>query len=456
MNHADRLLPGERKAAFSIAALYLLRMLGLFMILPVFALYAEDLAGATPLAVGLAIGAYGLTQAALQIPFGLLSDRFGRKRVIYAGLLLFALGSVIAATADHIIGVIAGRALQGAGAIAAAVMALAADLSREEQRSKVMAVIGASIGFSFACALVLGPLLDAWIGVQGIFWLTAAMALGGVFWVWLVVPTPARSRRHRDTETVPALLRRVLRDPDLLRLDASIFLLHMLLTASFVALPLVLRDRLGLPGGDHWLLYLPAMLLSLLLMVPAIILAERKRLLRPLTLVAVALLGATELWLLSVNSVAAALVLLLVFFTAINFLEAILPSLVARFAPPDVKGTALGAYSTSQFLGAFCGGAMAGWLHGVFGLSGVFVFAAAAALVWLAVAWTLRNPRYLSSYLLNVGQINETEAQPLARRLLEVPGVAEAVVIAGDGVAYLKVDRGRLDKAALQTFSVAV
>jgi MFS family permease len=440
----------------SLAALYVLRMLGLFLILPVLALYAEHLAGATPLLIGLAIGSYGLTQAVLQIPFGMLSDRFGRKRIIVIGLLLFALGSAVAALAESIHGVIVGRALQGAGAIAGAVLALAADLTREESRTKVMAVIGASIGFSFALALVLGPILNAWIGVPGIFWLIAGLALGGIAFTLFVVPQPARSRLHRDTEAVPALFSRVVRDPQLLRLDAGIFILHMLLTASFVALPLVLRDQAGLPAAQHWQLYLPALVLGAALMVPGIILAERKQRMKPVFLGAILVLALSQLGLLlGLADLFAMAVLLVVFFAAFNILEASLPSLIARFAPPDAKGTALGIYSTSQFLGAFAGGAGGGWLHGAFGLSSVFVFTSLSALLWLAIAATMRNPQRLSSYLLNIGVVSETEAQRLARRLRQVPGVAEAVVIAADGVAYLKVDRQRLDESALHSaFSV--
>ena len=449
--NSDKLLPSERKAAFSLAALYVLRMLGLFLILPVFALYAEHLAGTTPLLVGLAIGSYGLTQACLQIPFGMLSDRFGRKRIIVIGLLIFALGSVLAASADHIGWVIMGRALQGAGAIAAAVLALAADLSREEQRTKVMAIIGISIGFSFALALVLGPVLNAWIGVPGIFWLTAVLALGGIVIVLKLVPQPSQSRLHRDTQAIPTLFNRVLRNGQLLRLDAGILILHMMLTATFVALPLVLRDELGLPASQHWYLYLPAMVIGVVLMAPLVITAERKQRLKPFFAAAIALLALAQagFTLLAPLGLPFMCLLLVIFFTGFNFLEATLPSLIAKFAPADAKGTALGVYSTSQFLGAFLGGIIAGSLHGSFGLYSVFAFCTLAALVWLALALAMNNPSYLSSQLLNIGIISEHEAQQLATRYQQVPGVAEAVVIATEGVAYLKVDRRRLDTSAL-------
>ncbi|MDX1656000.1 MAG: MFS transporter [Candidatus Competibacteraceae bacterium] len=444
----------ELRAAMALAGLFVLRMLGLFMILPVFALYAEHLAGATPLLIGLAIGIYGLTQACLQIPFGMLSDRWGRKRVILLGLVLFALGSVVAALSDTIGGVILGRALQGAGAIAAAVMALAADLTREEHRIKVMAIIGASIGLSFALAMVLGPLLDSWIGVPGIFWFTAALALGGMALVRFVIPNPAISRLHRDTSPVPELFKRVLGDEQLLRLDFGIFALHLLLTATFVVMPVALRDFAGLPAAQHWQFYLPVLVLSFLAMVPFIVVAEKRRRLKPIFLGAILLLGVTELLLSGFHDNVWTLALLVfAFFTAFNFLEASLPSLIAKMSPPDAKGTAMGIYSSSQFLGAFLGGALGGASYGAFGIQGPFVVAGLLALVWLAVAFTMKNPRYLSSYLLNVGQLDEEEARQLARRLTEVQGVAEAVVIGADGIAYLKVDRHALDEPTLLRFA---
>ena len=441
----------ETRAALSLAGIYSLRMLGLFMILPVFALYSEELEGATPALMGLAIGAYGITQALLQIPFGLLSDRVGRKPVIIAGLLIFALGSVLAASADGIFGVIAGRALQGAGAIAAAVMALTADLTREEHRVKAMAVIGMSIGLSFAVAMVAGPILNSWVGVSGIFWLTALLALGGIAVLRYVVPQPVISRVHRDAEPVPAQFAAVLRDSQLLRLDLGILVLHMILTASFVVLPLVLRDEVQLAAADHWQLYLPVLLASMVAVVPFIILAEKKRRLKPVFLAAIGILGVAEFGLYwSEDGLATVAFWLFVFYAAFNLLEASLPSLVAKMAPPDAKGTAMGFYSSSQFLGAFLGGVAGGWLHAQFGLHAVFLFCGLAAGAWLVLAATMKNPRYLASYLLHIEALDERQAQHLAGRLTAVRGVAEAVVIAGEGVAYLKVDRHALDEAELE------
>ncbi len=453
--NSERMTTRERQAAFWLAGVFSLRMLGLFMILPVFALYAEHLRGNTPVLAGLAIGVYGFSQALFQIPFGFLSDRYGRKRMIYLGLLIFAAGSVVAALADSIWGVILGRALQGGGAVSAAVMALAADLTREEHRIKVMAVIGVTIGVSFAASMILGPVLNGWIGVPGIFWLTGVLALVGIAVVRFRVPDPVESRIHRDAEPVVSQFGRVLGDGQLLRLNFGIFTLHLLLTATFVAMPLALRDA-GLASDQHWEVYLPALVFSMAAMVPFVILAEKYRRLKPVFLGAILTLALTEFGLLALHdAVLEMALLLLVFFTAFNLLEATLPSLIAKLAPPDAKGTAMGIYSSSQFLGAFAGGALGGWLRGLYGLQGVFAFATLATLAWLLVAWTMQNPRYLSNYLLNVGALDEVEARLLTLRLSEIQGVAEAVVIAAEGVAYLKVDRGALDEPALREFAAA-
>ncbi len=441
---------GERRAAGALAGIYSLRMLGLFLILPVFSLYGDRLEGATPALIGLAIGAYGITQALLQIPFGLLSDRIGRKPVIAGGLLLFALGSVVAANSHDIWGMILGRALQGSGAIAAAVMALAADLTREEHRTKAMAIIGISIGMSFSLALVAGPVVDHWIGLHGIFWLTAVLALAGIGILFLLVPNPERSSVHRDAEPVPAQFRRVLTDGQLLRLDFGILSLHSILTASFVALPLILRDHLGVPSNHHWWVYLPVMALSVVGMVPLVIQAEGKRRMKPVFVLSVVLVGIAELWLaLWHDSLASVALALFVLYVGFNVLEATLPSLISKMAPPDSKGTAMGFYSSSQFLGAFIGGAGGGALLGAFGEHGVFLFCAAVAALWALVALGMRPPRYLSSRLVPVGEVDSHQARQLAECFSQVPGVAEAVVVAEEGVAYLKVDPGALDEQAL-------
>lgn len=445
----------EVRSAASLAGIYALRMLGLFMILPVFALYADELEGATPALAGLAIGIYGMTQAALQIPFGLVSDRIGRKPVIVFGLLVFALGSVIAAGADSIQGVLVGRAMQGAGAIAAAVMALTADLIREEHRVKAMAIIGMSIGVSFAVAMILGPILNTWIGVPGIFWLTAILALAGIAVVVLLVPTPVVSRVRRDAEAIPAQFVAVLRDPQLVRLDIGILSLHAILTASFVVLPLALRDQAGLAAARHWEVYLPVLLLSMPMAIPFILQAEKHRRMKQVSIGGIVIIALAEFGLYKFHDqVISISIMLFVFYSAFNLLEAILPSLIAKMAPADSKGTAMGFYSSSQFFGAFLGGAVGGLLHGRYGLGSVFLFCALLALIWLVFAVTMKNPRYLATRLLRVGEMDAASARRLSQKITAVQGVAEAVVIGSDGVAYLKVDQHALDEDALAGFAL--
>lgn len=452
----NTMTPLERRATYSLAGIYALRMLGLFMILPVFALYAEHLKGVTPVLVGLAIGIYGLTQSIFQIPFGMLSDKFGRKPIIIIGLLIFAVGSIVAALSDSIMGVIIGRALQGSGAIAAALMALTADLTREDHRLKAMAVIGMTIGLSFAVSMILGPFLHRWIGVPGIFWLISFLALAGILLVKYVVPTPEHTRFHRDTEAVPSEFKHVLRNSQLLRLDFGILSLHMILTASFVVLPLALRDYAGLAEIHHWYVYLPVLLLGIVAMVPFVIIAENKRQMKQVFVSAILVIALSEFSLVwFYHSLLAIVAILFAFFTAFNVLEASLPSLVAKSAPPDLKGTAMGVYSSSQFFGAFLGGAMGGWLHQLYGVQGVFLFCSIVALVWFLVASTMKNPKYLSSHLVNIGDVDESNVHQIVKKLTQVAGVAEAVVIPEEGMAYLMVDLKSLDREALNKFSVA-
>ena len=446
-SHISRNLASqERRAAISLAMIYAFRMLGLFMILPVFALYADHLPGATPFMMGLALGIYGLTQAVLQIPFGMWSDRIGRKPVILIGLLIFAAGSLIAGGADSIEGIIIGRAIQGGGAIAAALMALAADLSREEHRTKMMALIGVSIGASFAVSMVLGPIVNDMIGISGIFYSTAVLALVGIGILYFFVPEPIQSHFHRDAEVETRSLSSVLKNTQLLRLDIGILTLHFVLMCVFLVLPLVLQNELAIEANDHWQIYLPVFALSLIIMVPFVIIAERKQAMKPVFVGAIVCLVVAAFILLSSQTLWMTLLALVIFFTGFNLLEASLPSLVTKTAPATQKGTAMGMYSSSQFLGAFAGGAVGGYAHQAWGISGVYVTVLIALGLWLLLALTMEKPRYLSTYLLNVKDIS-------VEQLLAVDGVIEANLIDDENesglVAYLKVNKHTLDEEKL-------
>lgn len=441
----------ERRAAFSLASLFLIRMLGLFMILPVFALYAEHLPGSSATLMGLAVGIYGLTQAIFQIPFGLASDRVGRKPMIYLGLVIFGAGSVVAATASTMEMIIAGRALQGSGAIAATVMALAADLTRDDVRMRVMGIIGMSIGLSFSLSVVVGPLLNSWIGVPGIFWTTAVLSVVGIGIVKFLVPDPVDSRRRRDTQAVPAHFKNVLKDKRLLYLNFSIFILHMILTSIFVVLAFLLRDSTGVEPDRHWMVYGVVIVLAMIVTVPIIIYAERKRKLKQVFASAVGLLAISLAVLMTAQyTLVFAMFALWLFFVAFNVLEASLPSMVARTAPADQKGTAMGVYSSCQFLGAFVGGASGGILYKEWGLTGVLIFGTVATVLWWILALCAENPNHLSNFTVTLkGQLTPEQGAMLAQRLGAVPGVAEAMVVSEEGVAYLKVDHRTLDRDAL-------
>ena len=438
------------RAASGLALVFAFRMLGMFMVLPVLATYGMDLAGATPALIGLAIGAYGLTQAIFQIPFGVISDRIGRRPVIYLGLIVFALGSVLAANSDSIWGVIAGRILQGAGAISAAVMALLSDLTREQHRTKAMAMIGMTIGLSFAVAMVVGPLLTRAFGLSGLFLATGAMALCGIVIVMFMVPRSTGTLQHRESGVAKQALLPTLRHPDLLRLDLGIFVLHAMLMSSFIALPLALVEKAGLPKEQHWWVYLTALLISFFAMIPFIIYGEKKRKMKRVLLGAVVTLMLTELFFWKFGDSLRTLVIgTVVFFTAFNLLEASLPSLISKVSPAGGKGTAMGVYSTSQFLGSALGGILGGWLFQHGGLSVVFLGGAGLAALWLAFAVTMREPPYVTSLRLPLSPEALREAG-LAERLKAVNGVTDAVIVAEEAAIYIKLDTELLDRATLE------
>ena len=386
----DRMSREERRAGLSLAAVFALRMLGLFLILPVFAIYAQHLPSGNDAAlVGAALGGYGLTQACLQIAYGAASDRFGRKPVIVFGLLVFAIGSFVAALAGDIHGVIAGRVLQGAGAISAAVTALAADLTREQHLTKVMAMIGSSIGLVFAVSMVGGPLLYVAIGMPGIFSLTGVLALLAIFVVVRIVPlAPAVARQPAWQSFLEVLANR-----QLLRLNFGVFALHLMLTAMWVLLPVELLTTGSLPVAEHWKIYLPALFVSFAVMVPAIIAAERYARLKLVFNSAIVLLIAVPAgFAFFAHDVLGLACWLTAFFIAFNILEATQPSLIARIAPPHAKGAALGVYNTTQSLGLFLGGVVGGSLAKYAGAGAVWAGSALLAIVWLLLALTMRMP----------------------------------------------------------------
>jgi MFS family permease len=450
---ADSMNPTERRASMGLASIYGLRMLGLFIILPIFSIYADKTLHADHTLTGIAIGAYGLTQAILQIPMGWASDRFGRKPVIYFSLLLFAIGSLVAAThADDIYWLIAGRAIQGAGALNAAVMALAADLTREEHRTKAMATIGITIGIAFSISMVISPLLYSQIGMNGIFVLTGALALAAMAVVAFVIPNPQITRFHTDTEASRKKIGEVLRHPQLLRMDFSIFALHAILMSVFVQVPFVLEKFAATANVEqHWKVYLPVMLIAFILMVPPIIVAEKKAKMKQVFMASIGLALLAQLALMALqSSIWGIAFALLVFFTAFNVLEATLPSLISKIAPLSAKGTAMGVYSSSQFFGAFFGAAIGGYTLAHWGGNAVFYFAITLLALWLLVALGIKPPAAVRTKMFHVAELDTARASALQHKLEQVSGVREALVVGTESMVCLKTDMQGYDEAAVE------
>jgi MFS family permease len=449
---SESMTRAEKRAASGLAAIFGLRMLGMFLILPVFALYAEDLPGGdNHTLVGLALGIYGLTQAILMIPFGMASDRIGRKKVIIFGLIVFALGSFAAAAATDIYWTIFGRALQGAGAVSAAVTAMLADLTREEHRTKAMALIGSTIGITFAISLVAGPALNRIIGVPGIFALTGILALAAIWVVKVWVPDPGASHFHADAQANPAKLVDILKNPQLARLDFGIFALHAAQMAMFVVVPVAMKNS-GLAPDQHWAVYLPVLLGSFLLMVPAIIYGEKRGQMKPVFIGAVALMLLAQLGLaFGIGHFWGIVWALFFYFVAFNLLEASLPSLISKLAPVSAKGTAMGVYNTAQALGLFFGGAVGGWLAQHQGFHAVFVFCVVLMGIWLLASLSMAAPPAIKTRMFHVGTMPADQAALLKTQLAAVSGVVEAVVMAEEGVAMLKVSIRGWDEAGVRS-----
>lgn len=442
------LLSEEWRASVSLSGVYALRMLGMFLVLPVLALYAKELPGSTPASGGLAIAVYGLTQAVFQLPLGMLSDQLGRKKVIYLGLVVFALGSFIAATAGSITWLLVGRAIQGAGAVSAAVTALLADLTREEVRTRAMASIGLTIGLTFAASMVISPALSKYIDVSGLFFMTGGLcvlAIGVVAWI---TPNPEDSRFREDAETQTSRISEVLRNKRLMQLNFGIFALQAVMMAIFASLPIVMRS-LGMPKEQHWQIYLPAVLLGLMLMIPAIVVGETRNKLKPVFVGGIGLIMAALCGLYSgQTSLLAIGVALVIYFIGFNILEASLPSIVSKVAPIDLKGTAMGMYNTAQSIGVFVGGAVGGRLFERFGFEGVFAFSMLLTVVWLLVAMLAPAPAAVRNLSFGIPPEWQDKEGRLLALLQQFEGI-EAVSLSADRSSiYIKARQQGFDEAA--------
>jgi MFS family permease len=443
----EKMTPAEFRATLSLASIYGLRMLGMFLILPIFAVYASTLPDKpSALMVGLALGAYGLTQALLQLPFGMASDKYGRKPMIYLGLGVFAIGSMVAALAMNIEGIIIGRAIQGAGAVSAVVTALVADLTRDEHRTKAMATIGGTIGIAFAFSLVAGPILNEWMGVPGIFFLTGVLTLGAIAVVRFVVPDPIHSHYHSDASAAPAKLKDVLKNGQLLRLNYGIFALHAAQMAMFVVVPFAINESSDLSINQHWHIYLPVLVASFVLMVPAIIYAEKQYKIKLVFVSAIALmLLAQILFAFSIHYFWGIVASLTVYFIAFNVLEASLPSIISKVAPAAAKGTAMGVYNTSQSLGIFVGGALGGYLSHALGFASVFIFCGVMMFLWLLLAFSMRAPLAVRTKMYTMRDTADAmtaeQADVMKREIVKLAGVVEAAVLPQERTVILKIDK---------------
>ncbi|CEK09472.1 MFS transporter [Legionella hackeliae] len=440
------------KTVFPIAAIFSFRMLGLFMLIPVFTIFAGKLDGATPSLIGLALGSYGLSQGLLQMPFGLLSDRFGRKPILTIGLLMFACGSLIGALSHSIYTMIFARTLQGTGAIGSVLIALMADLTPDNHRTRAMAVIGMTIGMSFSLAMVISPAITSHFGLAGIFYLTAILALMGLYLLHFVIPTPKKESFHADSEANFTLLKTVLSNRHLQRLNVGIFFQHFILTATFYVIPLLLQQHIRQAHlSQQWHFYLPLMLFSFVVMIPFILLAEKKRQMKKVFIGAVFTTSLMQLLLAFVNQQWMSLwVLMFIYFVAFNILEATLPSLISKQADPSSKGTAMGVYSSSQFLGIFAGGAFAGILFQLGGSMTVFIINACLGTLWFVISLFIKPDIYVSTLILSYPQ-SITDVQQLIHQLKNLQGVRDVNISQAEQVIYLRIDKATYqDGSAVQ------
>ncbi len=439
---AEKMTAAELRATLSLSSIMGLRMIGLFMVLPVFSLYASSLTDSTPTLVGVAMGIYGLFQAIFQVTFGSWSDRIGRKPAILMALIIFAAGSAISGLASSIEMMIIGRTLQGIGAIGSTSLALLADLTRENQRTKSMMVAGMTIGFSFSLAMLIGPVLTQWLSVSGLFYAAAVMAALAAVILYMYVPTPVTLRWHRDTEPELKSALRLLVMPDLARLNIGIFILHAVFTASFVVIPIAIHEYSGLATSQQWQIYLPALLGALAISLVCIGFAERRQQIKHYFLGGILAMATAECLLWSgaqnITTVTAGIGL---FFAGFTLLEAFLPSLISRTAPASSKGSAMGLYSCAQYSGIFAGGVLGGWLYSQFHFSGVYIFCVSLTLIWFIIAVSMRQPRYLVTQVIRLAPSQQPNWATFAAKLQNIPGMAEVTLVTEDNLAYVKMER---------------
>jgi MFS family permease len=443
--------PPERTAVFALASIFSLRMFGLFMLLPVLAIYTSGLPGATPFLTGLALGIYGLTQAMFQIPFGMVSDRIDRKLVITAGLMVFAAGSAVAALSDSILWLIVGRAVQGSGAVSAVILALTADLTQSQNRTGAMAIIGITIGATFILSLMLAPVLQHAIGIDGMFWTISGLSLVAIVVLFKVVPEAHSSRHANEYSTATVQIRGILRTRGMGQLFCGIFVSHMVLTALFLVLPAAFAHKSGLGLSQHWKLYLPVLVVSVIGMVPFVVAASNRARITWTYRTAILLMGVVMFNLVAGNtlSLTGLLIWVTLFFVAFNALESLLPSLVTQIAPANNKGTAIGIYNTCLFTGVFIGGTVGGAISGHYGMSGVIVFCSAAVFVWLLIACLSSGFKLTSSRIVKIGILNGSQRSELIARIGQLKGIEEVKVYSGGSEAFLEVDDSLYDSTAL-------
>lgn len=452
------MFPHEWRASTTLSGVYALRMLGMFLVLPVLAMYAASLPGAedNKTLVGLAMGIYGLTQALLQLPLGIASDKFGRKKTIYAGLVVFAAGSFLAAAADTLPLLVAARAIQGAGAVSAAVTALLADLTRDGVRTRAMAMIGLSIGLTFSVSLVVAPMIADVVGVRGLFLLTGILTVASIGVVAFMTPDPEFSKLHEDTQAQPARIGEVLKNRQLLNLDFGIFALHAAQMALFTALPFAMT-QLGLEKIQHWKVYLPSTVAGLVVMVPLIIIGETRNRLKQVFILGIVCIAAAQIGLLSgMHSIWLITVYLIVYFIGFNVLEASLPSMVSKIAPSDLKGTAMGVYNTMQSVGLFAGGTAGGLLFQKYGFVGVFAFCSTLMLLWLVLAVLSPAPKPVKNLSYPVGSVWQGNQEGLYRALSELEGVEDISFSFDRQTVYIKVLQKGFDQAAAEDIIIGV